>query len=509
MRTGDRKPLGAFYTPPSLATFLADWAVIGRSSRILEPSVGDGALAHAIVERFQRLGGGCLVGYEIDPATAERSSRRFKGGPVRIVEGDFLEDEIEAASFDAVVANPPFTRNHSLSESQKNRLRARFGPAFGIRGAPGLWVYFLCACLPLLARGGRIAFVAPGAAAFADYARPVLKILKERFATVEILRAQSAVQWEGEAEERPALILASGYGEGPSENIQYNSLVEPSQGTFARTPMASPAPVVSHQTLGELAQIEIGVVTGLNRTFLMNAHEIDEFEVPPEDLTPIIARARHVQGLWVTTRDLVRLAQAGERTFLLTPGDFEKRGSGARNRLATIPARLRRTTVWFSKRQPWWKIQVGQQPDAVFTYMNHIGPRLAVVHAPITSTNTLHKVMFKNRSAAHIRTACVSILSTYTQLHAERIGRVYGGGVLKFELAEARRLPLLIPAKPIDLAIYRRIDTALRSGAPEQARELADKAVLPHFFGELWAEMQNELNRQLQFARLSRGLHLR
>jgi hypothetical protein len=385
-------------------------------------------------------------------------------------------------------------------------LRTRFGQAFNIRGAPGLWVYFLCACLPALRRGGRIAFVAPGAAAFADYARPILKALKERFATVEILRVQAAVQWEGEAEERPALILASGYGEGPCDNIHYNVLVQPSSGFFIRTPMASPAPAISHQTLGELARLEIGVVTGLNRTFLLNAHEIDKLQLGPEELTPVIGRARHIQGLAVTESDLVRLAQTGERTFLLTPADLEKRGTGARNRLATIPPRLRRSTLWFSKRQPWWKVQIGQQPDAVFTYMNHIGPRLALVQAPITVTNTLHKVLFKDRRTSHMRTVCVSMLSSYTQLHAEQIGRVYGGGVLKFELAEAKRLPVLIPEKSLETAIFRRIDTALRSGAPEQARLLADEALLPHFFGDLWSDVRRDLDEHLKLIRSQRGL---
>ena len=35
---------------------------------------------------------------------------------------------------------------------------------------------------------------------------------------------------------------------------------------------------------------------------------------------------------------------------------------------------------------------------------------------------------------AHARSVSVSMLTSFTQVEAERIGRVYGGGVLKFEL---------------------------------------------------------------------------
>jgi adenine-specific DNA-methyltransferase len=98
------------------------------------------------------------------------------------------------------------------------------------------------------------------------------------------------------------------------------------------------------------------------------------------------------------------------------------------------------------------------------------------------------------------------MLSTYTQIHAESIGRVYGGGVLKFELKDARRLPLLMPSEPIEAAIFNRIDTALKSGASEVARELADEAILPTFCGASWRDRREQLSARLVSARALRGV---
>jgi adenine-specific DNA-methyltransferase len=61
------------------------------------------------------------------------------------------------------------------------------------------------------------------------------------------------------------------------------------------------------------------------------------------------------------------------------------------------------------------------------------------------------------------------MLTSFTQVEAERIGRVYGGGVLKFELKDARSLPLLLPATPIDSAVFTRLDAALRNGRLDMA----------------------------------------
>lgn len=143
--------------------------------------------------------------------------------------------------------------------------------------------------------------------------------------------------------------------------------------------------------------------------------------------------------------------------------------------------------------------------DAVFTYMNDKGPRLALVEDGIFCTNTLHQVTFKQATKECDRlSAVISILSTFGQLCAEGIGRGYGGGLLKFELQEARLMPILIHAGGVASEAIFDIDKKLRCGQTDEARRLADAAVLPAILGAEWRVAARELEEMLEHVRGAR-----
>jgi adenine-specific DNA-methyltransferase len=503
-----RKELGAYYTPADLADLLAVWAVTGPNQRVLEPSIGQGALVKALVRRFDANPEGTIVGCEIDLPTIKKSARLFPehGSSFRNV--DFLsQSPRDLGNFDAVVANPPFTRNHELSRKRRKALKAR--PEFKelVTGASGLWVYFLIHSLQFLKLGGRLAFVVPGAIEYADYAQSAVAELLFRFSQVKLVRVGEPIQWEGDAQQRAVLVLAAGYGHGPAERLERGEIARDLTYRSDDSTHVDNFAVEGGTTLADIATVEIGVVTGANDVFLLDREAARTSKIPSSALTPIVSRARHAKGLSFSRKDVRELSQLGEKTLLFLPkGNLGKPGSPLRRYLLKIKKDQRESVVWFSKRSPWWRVQVGRECDAVFSYMNHLGPHLTIVDAGVTCTNTLHRVRFKSREEEDMRSVCVAILSTYTQLHAERIGRVYGGGLLKFELKDVRRLPVLIPKKPVSKAIFNRIDTALRSGAPEKARALADEFVMPEFFGLEWRTPVNRMEIELTRMRTMRRL---
>jgi hypothetical protein len=77
-----RRILGAFYTPPTAADFIADWAIRSDNERVLEPSFGGGTFLRAISQAAFRKGFADvhITGIEIDPAVHARA----------IQEGDVL-----------------------------------------------------------------------------------------------------------------------------------------------------------------------------------------------------------------------------------------------------------------------------------------------------------------------------------------------------------------------------------------------------------------------------------
>jgi adenine-specific DNA-methyltransferase len=496
-----KKRLGVFYTPDATATSLARWAIRTGAESILEPSVGGGALLKAAIIRAQQLRPfqerNRPFACDVDHTALVALSNEL-GDSVEFYVGDFLElDAATCRKFEVVVANPPFTRNHSIEGGRRIKLRKRFG----IEGAAGIWVHFLAHSMDFLAQGGRIASVVPGSALFTRYGDGFLRRMCKSFLAVSVSQLAEKTIWRGGAEERGAVILADGYGLGASKNYvkgvwPLGSGNNSHQHSFE--PQAYRDLAVASRPLGDLASVSIGVVTGCNSVFLLTEEERAALGLDLDCVRLIISRARQVEGIITTSQDLVRLGRDGHKTWLLMPHNIEGHRTPVRERLAKISKHKRRSTAWLNKRNPWWRIEIGPYCDAVFTYMNEHGPRLALTDTRIICTNTLHRVVFNTSTSEIDRMgAALTFISTFGQLAGEGIGRVYGGGVLKFELTEARQMPILSRSECGDDTVLHKalhkVDAALRAGAVDGARDLADEALLPRVLGPSWKSAVAEL----------------
>lgn len=490
-----RKNLGQYFTPKQEAEWLCAWALQAGVERVLEPSVGDGALVRAAEMRLAMLKDESsfeIIGCDIDDAVISNLAKTI-GPNTRLMSKDFFEvTPAEIGQFDVIVANPPFTRNHQLSKSTKQYLKR----SYPLRGAAGLWAYFLLHAKEFLRPGGRMGAFVPGAATFADYAIDLLEQLRTEFSKVSLEELHSKPDWSGNAEERGVLLLAEGF-----------------RGKQVKTRSPSPATRNDSFTilqkackpLSAFGTLSIGAVTGLNKVFLLSEEELDRFHIPRSAVVPIVTRAKHVKGITISKRDLEDLAKEGQKTWLLLPDELGRKGGPVRRRLAMINHRVRRNTAWFNKRNPWWKVNNSDQCDAVFTYMNDLGPKISLVDPGVTCTNTLHKISFHMGISEAQRMAIpLSMVTTFGQLAAEGIGRGYGGGVLKFELKEARIFPVLPAAAPIDKDELRYVDEAMRRGDYELARNLADDILMPNLLGRQWRSEVSHLSEILKEARKSR-----
>lgn len=506
-RAGSRaKALGAFYTPTHIADILAEWVVLSGSERLLEPSVGDGALVRAAMARARALGRNQLRirACDVDPAPVREMTRRASNC-VETRIADFLAlDTRETGRFDAVITNPPFTRNQALSAEKRVALRRRFA----VSGAAGLWVYFLLHALRFLAVGGRMAAVVPASALFTNYGRKALGRISGSFAHLELRRISDRPTWVNQAAERGALVLASGFGRGSATlpvPIRW-SAVGQHECLYSAPPSAAFAVLAAKSfTLDSVATVRIGLVTGCNRVFLLSERERRTMGIDRADVVPVVARTQHVPGLRTSVGALLEQDRTGGKAWLLVPRDLGERNGPVRNQLAKVTHRRRRDTSWFRKRHPWWCVEIGKPCDAVFTYMNDLGPRLVLGDGRLRCTNTLHQVSFAGRVTSDQRmAAALSLISTFGQLAAEQIGRSYGGGVLKFEIRDARKLPVLHPTGDSLVGPFNRADEALRRGDADVAREEADLALVAPLLGQNWRVDLKEMAEQLSEWRLAR-----
>lgn len=181
LATRERSALGAFYTPPALATRLLDMAeeqgIDWTKVRVLDPASGGGAFLLPAAERMiaalpaaepafvLRQIGTRLAGLELDPYAAgfgqnaielllaDVTAAAGRPAPIIVRVADTLE-EPPAARFDLVIGNPPYGRV-TLTPDQRRRF------ARGLYGHANLYGVFTDIAVRWTKKGGTIAYLTP------------------------------------------------------------------------------------------------------------------------------------------------------------------------------------------------------------------------------------------------------------------------------------------------------------------------------------------------------------
>jgi adenine-specific DNA-methyltransferase len=507
-----RRSLGIYYTPSALSDAIAYWAVRNRTDTVLEPSFGGcGFLTAArrhLAELKVKKPGNQLAGCDIDQfafvtlhsigGKRASTSRYLKKDFLSIEPGDFPIEE-----FTCVLGNPPFVRHHEISPSVKRRIaKLTLRGSNPLPKTAGLWAHFVAHSLRFLARNGRLGLVLPSSFLFADYARPLRELIRKNFNRTTIIKLNYQTFYDEGAEQRAIVLLAEGFG--VVGNLNWLELMTTSESDTTALIKAARMPrrrnrFVAHcamrsqtayeemasdphvKTFGEMAKVEIGVVTGDNKFFIFQKAKVQSAGLSDSLFTRIIGRAGHATGLIVQPHEFIALQESQVSCLLLTPSDIQERHTHLRRYLATMSREQRRTGVWLNKRAQWYRPDVGRFPDAALTYMNHHGPRLVLLDGSTTCSNTLHRIWLPNLDPTRRELIALSLLSTFSQLSAEIEGRSYGGGVLKIEPSDARRLKLYIPSELSPECVnrsFKQADSLLKLGQYDRAGEVADHLIL-------------------------------
>lgn len=259
----------------------------------------------------------------------------------------------------------------------------------------------------------------------------------------------------------------------------------------------------------DVLRVGIGLVTGANKFFVIGRSTIKSWRLPKSNLLPILSRTADAPGLSYSKLDHEAATNENKRCWLFRPEKLGPRHGAVRKYLASVPRQLRRTTLWFKKRKLWFSPEGYAAPHGFLTYMNHDGPRIILNDDEVDCTNTLHRVNFKDHvDQSQKKLIAISLLTTFSQISAEIEGRAYGGGVLKVEPSESRRIKLILPQdmhpRKVD-ETFGIIDGHLRTGDPKAARKAADMFILSKIFdaSELTSSME-ELEKVLTSLRSER-----
>lgn len=503
-----RKVRGAFFTPDAITAYLAQWAVRSAEDRIFEPSAGDAAFLVAVTHRLRELGAAEpeVDGVEIHPASAATARRRVTeaGGRARIRTADFFGVD-PRPEYAAVIGNPPYIRYQDFrGQARAQSRRAALKAGVMLSGLASSWAAFTVHAALFLRPGGRMALVLPAELLSVNYAAAVRKFLFDRFASVELVMFDEQVFPEAEAD--VVLLLADGFDGGPSghavihrarnaesltsELVQRNwSPRDPADKWISGLVGNGPVDALhALHTAGDFTLLEhwadttLGMVTGNNGYFALSPARVRELGLRPADVLPLSPPgSAHLRGLTLSADQLARLGEDGKSIHLFRPTGALS--AAAKRYVEAGRAAGVHLAYKCRVREPWYLVPLVEPADLLLTCMNADTPRLVTNRAKAHHLNSVHGVYLRDGLSGLGRDLLpLAALNSATLLHAEMVGRSYGGGILKIEPREADRwlvpAPQLIAERSSQLRdVRRRIAALLSRGELLGAVRIVDDAL--------------------------------
>jgi type I restriction-modification system DNA methylase subunit len=227
----ERHALGQFYTPPAIAELITKWAVRSPDDKVLDPGCGSGTFLVKAYKRLLELKGykeptervhkeilEQLYAFDINPfplhLTALNLASRYIRAPsteVNTIHTDFfkvkaeqpfappyvvktlageIKREIVIPKFDAVIANPPYTRWTEIPEKTREAIKKAIGKllteynltAQVQRGVePGIYIHFIMHAFDMLKEGGRLGMIISDSWLQTDYGIDFGRFLLDHF----------------------------------------------------------------------------------------------------------------------------------------------------------------------------------------------------------------------------------------------------------------------------------------------------------------------------------------
>jgi adenine-specific DNA-methyltransferase len=512
-----KKLRGCYYTPMPIANFIVAWAVNSRGIKVLEPSAGDGNFLESVVNRLDTLesnkkaSSGSVVGIEIDLDESNRARNRIKKlgineSEAQIITTDFFKfcnEQLKTDNnFDVIVGNPPFIRYQNFPEEQRII-------AFNIMRAAGLhptkltnaWVPFLVGSTLLLGNHGKIGMVIPAELLQVSYASELRQFLSERLSRLTLVTFKKLL-FDG-AQQEVILLLGEKNG-NERRGIRTVEMDNMENLAFYKHPSFSEDELkpLDHtnekwtqyflnieeislirklrsdqhlKRLGELAEVDVGIVTGLNDFFVMNKQKITDTKLIKHTI-PLVSRSAHLSGIIFSDTNLKSNIEENYPAFLLSvPSIPSKNLSLELQEYIENGERLGINKGYKCRiRNYWYSIPSIWVPDGFLLRQINNYPKLILNNSGATCTDTIHRVKFKNNIEQKLVAA--AFLNSATFAFSEILGRSYGGGILELEPREAERLPIpTIGASRLDI---NHINKFLAEGSIYDVLEVNDEILL-------------------------------
>ena len=486
---------GGYYTPHEIARFLSRWVLTEKPKTLLEPSCGDGAFIRALEGLHKHTVSVTAVERLTEEATkAVVAAEGVKHIKANIVNDDFLswaKGKLDAgATFDAVTGNPPYIRyqyldpeDQKLSEDLFNRYDLPFTKH------TNAWVPFVIACIGLLAPGGRLAMVIPSEILHVLHAGSLRRFLlaqADRILMIDpnellfsealqgtVLLMVQKKKHIGDTSQGVAILAApdnsflqddpevqfnnSTYVSGDVLNGKWMKvLLDPMELAVFEKIRRLP----SIKKFSEVASVDVGIVTGANKFFLVRDEVVAEHGLEAY-AQPMFGRSEHCTGVIYDDKMHAENRAKGLPCNFLMFGKTPETAlsSSVRKYIKSGEAENLHTRYKCRIRTPWYGVPSVYATNLGMLKRAHNYPRLILNVAGAYTTDTAYRIKSLGTSP-EILVYC--FINSLTALTAELEGRHYGGGVLELVPSEIEKL--LVPV-PTDLKPrLMTLDKVIRAG---------------------------------------------
>jgi adenine-specific DNA-methyltransferase len=505
LEASSARALGAYYTPPTAAEFLARWTLRDSGDRVLEPSMGDGVFLHALRQEAERRGLATDVwGIEMAADTFRSTIASGVIGQDHGIHRDFLS--VQPFDVDAVVGNPPYVRLRHVSPDQARRARKVAEQVLGQPMDPSgsIWMPFVLHASRFLRPGGRVALVLPYDLTYVRYARPLWDFLARRFGKLRVVRVHERMF--PDILQETVLLLADDFCQETSR-IRFEAYETVGQLDAGRPVLCSEIEItdvingerafleallsddarhllrtriaLATVPARELVTFNIGYVCGDKKFFHPTPETIEAYGLTAKSLRPALTSARQLRGIGLRTA----LLPSSRFSKLFLPGEALTQGERAYVNDGEALGVSERYKCRI--RHPWYVTPYVRTPDLLLPVFTE-KPPLLLNDAQVVASNSLLCGYVKRTSAEALVSAwftSLTLLQLELQVHA------LGGGVLvlvpreagnvrlpPMETVDRRRLSLLhelLTEEKVDLAFASGDESVLRKRVGLSSAEVA------------------------------------
>ncbi|MBN1379253.1 MAG: N-6 DNA methylase [Gammaproteobacteria bacterium] len=475
-----QKLRGGYYTPIDLAHYLSKWVSETNPKSVLEPSCGDGVFLEALAPLVPR--SAIITAVELDIIEARKASERIGSTKKPLIDikcADFLEwyltNEYKNIRFDAVVGNPPFIRYQYLSKQDQHFSEQIFKKHnLPFTKHTNAWVPFIIASLSLLRPGGRIAMVIPSEILHVLHAQSLRYYVGQHCTRIIIIDPEE-IWFEGTLQ--GAVLFLAEKKKNTSENtiglgiiptVGKSFLENSPSAYFDKTNFINGKTVEGKWTRAlltkkeldvfdgissksnvhrftEVANVDVGLVTGANSFFLVNNDTINEYGLKKWS-HPMFGRSQHCPGILYDYKQHQENLKIGLPSHFLwfNVNDASELPGHVLEYIRMGEEEELHTRYKCRIRKPWFKVPSVYSTSIGLLKRAHDMPRLIFNEIEAYTTDTAYRITTHDVDAKKL---VYCFINSFTALSSELEGRHYGGGVLELVPSEIERLYIPIPSK--------------------------------------------------------------